>query len=165
MRRRLIALAITAAALTAGTAYAAEASARAAPTEPSARAAPTAPTANRVSLSGWNLTIPVDSHGGSSGDAATVSPAALSSPWLTRDSSGALEFWAPADGARLGMSLHARTELRGPGTFTLGRGSAGLVETTTVTRLPDTSHDIVIGQMFPSGSTPFAMLHYRSGKV
>jgi hypothetical protein len=147
MRRRLIALTMGAAVLTAGTAQA------------------TAPTAAPVPLTGWNLVIPVDSNGGDSGDATTVSPAALSSPWLTRDSSGALDFWAPANGARLGISLHARTELRGPGTFTLGQGSAGLEETVTVTQVPDSSHDIIIGQMFPAGSTPFAMLHYQSGKV
>lgn len=147
MRRRLIALTLGAAVLTAGTAHAAP------------------PTADSVSLNGWNLVIPVDADGGNSGDATTVSPAALSSPWLTRGSSGALDFWAPANGARLGVSLHARTELRGPGTFTLGHGSAGLKETVTVTRVPDSSHDIIIGQMFPAGSTPFAMLHYQSGKV
>lgn len=121
--------------------------------------------ASAVSLSGWNLTLPVDSSGGSSGDAVTVSPAKLYSPYLTQSSSGALDFWAPADGAKVGISLHPRTELRGTGTFVLGKGSAGLQETTAVTRLPDNSHDIIIGQMFPSGSTPFAMLHYQSGKI
>ncbi|HJP79391.1 MAG TPA: polysaccharide lyase family 7 protein [Pseudonocardiaceae bacterium] len=118
-----------------------------------------------VALSGWNLTLPVDSSGGTSGDATTLSPARLYSPYLTSTSTGALEFWAPSDGARLGISAHARTELRGTGTFTLGNGTARLTETATVTRVPDHSHDIIIGQMFPSGTTPFAMLHYQSGKV
>ena len=105
MRRRLIALTMGAAVLTAGTAQA------------------TAPTADPVPLTGWNLVIPVDSDGGDSGDATTVSPAALSSPWLTRDSSGALDFWAPANGARLGISLHART---GAGLAALLRAAPGL---------------------------------------
>ncbi|RAG87281.1 hypothetical protein DN069_01735 [Streptacidiphilus pinicola] len=124
-----------------------------------------AAAADPVSLSGWNLAVPVDSSGGTSGDAMTISPATLYPPYLTQDSGGALHLWAPANGARLGISLHARTELRGPGTFVLGQGSAGLEETAAVTQLPDNSHDIIIGQMFPTGTTPFAMLHYQSGKV
>ena len=124
-----------------------------------------AATSASVSLSGWNLSLPVDSSGGSSGDAITVSPARLYPPYLTSSGSGALEFWAPSDGARLGVSAHARTELRGTGTFILGHGTAGLTETAAVTRLPGHSHDIIIGQMFPAGTTPFAMLHYQSGKV
>jgi hypothetical protein len=126
---------------------------------------PAASGSAAVSLSGWNLVVPVDASGGSSGDAVTLAPAQLSSPWLTQSSSGALDFWAPSDGARLGISLHARTELRSTGTFTLGQGDAGLTETTSVTQVPDSSHDIIIGQMFPSGTTPFAMMHYQSGKV
>jgi hypothetical protein len=118
-----------------------------------------------VSLSGWDLYLPVDSSGGTSGDAMTVSPATLYSPYLTSDSTGALDFWAPSDGATLNGSAHARTELRGTGTFVLGQGSAGLTETASVTQVPDNSHDIIIGQMFPAGTTPFAMLHYQSGKV
>jgi hypothetical protein len=118
-----------------------------------------------VSLSGWDLVLPVDSSGGTSGDAMTVAPARTYSPWLTQDSSGALNFWADSNGATIGISAHARTELRGTGTFVLGQGSAGLTETATVTQVPDSSHDIIIGQMFPSGTTPFAMLHYQSGKV
>ncbi|HEV2375228.1 MAG TPA: polysaccharide lyase family 7 protein [Streptosporangiaceae bacterium] len=113
------------------------------------------------SLNGWNLVVPVDANGGTSGDAVTLSPARLDSPWLTRTSAGALDFWAPADGARLGISAHARTELRGTRTFTLGQGSANLLETTTVTQVPSHSQDIIIGQMFPSGTSPFAMLHYQ----
>ena len=130
-----------------------------------ARKAASAPAPAAVSLSGWDLTLPVDSSGGTSGDAQTLSPARLYSPYLTQNSSGGLGFWAPADGARLGISEHARTELRGTGTFTLGQGSAGLTETATVTQVPSQSHDIIIGQMFPSGTTPFAMLHYQTGKV
>ncbi|HET9171845.1 MAG TPA: hypothetical protein VFN97_20575 [Actinospica sp.] len=53
-----------------------------------------------------------------------MSPAALDSPWLTESGNGALDFWAPANGARIGISEHARTELRGTGTFVLGHGSA-----------------------------------------
>ena len=94
----------------------------------------------------------------------TVSPARLYSPWLTQDSSGALDFWAPANGATIGISLHARTELRGTGTFVLGQGSAGLNETVKVTQVPDSSHQIIIGQMFAS-SGPFAHMHYQGGKV
>ncbi|HEV2360280.1 MAG TPA: polysaccharide lyase family 7 protein, partial [Acidimicrobiales bacterium] len=62
-------------------------------------------------------------------------------------------------------SGHARTELTGTGTFTLGHGDAALVETLKVTQLPSNSHDIIIGQMFPTGSSPFAMLHFQDDKV
>jgi hypothetical protein len=171
--RRLIALTIGAIALIAGAAQATALAvapsahpgqAPAAATSAHTGAAPAAAPSAAVSLSGWNLTVPIDSSGGNSGDAMTVSPARLYSPYLTQDSSGALDFWAPSNGARLGISLHARTELRGPGTFTLGQGSAGLSETTKVTRLPDNSHDIIIGQMFPTGTTPFAGRRYHSSR-
>jgi hypothetical protein len=130
-----------------------------------ARSSVSVPAPASVSLSGWDLVLPIDSSGGTSGDAETLSPARLYSPYLTQNSSGALHFWAPSDGARLGISAHARTELRGTGTFTLGQGSAGLTETATVTQVPDQSQDIIIGQMFPSGTSPFAMIHYQTGKV
>ena len=157
MLRRLT-LALSVAAMTVGVA-----STAALATGPATGAAGTASAAS-VSLSGWNLILPVDSSGGTSGNAAVVSPARLYSPWLTQDSSGALNFWAPADGATTPNSLHARTELSGPGTFVLGQGSAGLNETLKVTQLPDSSNQIIIGQMFAS-SGPFAHLHYQGGKV
>ena len=157
MLRRLT-LALSAAAMTVGVV-----STAALATGTATGAAGTASAAS-VSLSGWKLILPVDSSGGTSGNAAVASPARLYSPWLTQDSSGALNFWAPANGATTPGSLHARTELSGTGTFVLGQGSAGLNETLKVTRLPDSSNQIIIGQMFAS-SGPFAHLHYQGGKV
>jgi hypothetical protein len=47
-----------------------------------------AKAASTVSLSGWKLTLPVDSSGCQCGSAATIDPATVKAPWLTRDSDG-----------------------------------------------------------------------------
>ena len=132
----------------------------------SAAAAP-APQAT-VSLSGWQLTLPVDSSGCQCGDAKTVSPAAISSPWLTRTSSGSLGFWAPTKGATTPNSAHPRTELVSTSHWT-GDSSTKheLKATLSIQDLPS-GKDIIIGQIHGGGSSssiPLLMLHYKSGDL
>jgi hypothetical protein len=135
---------------------------------PAAEAAPAPAAAAAVSLSGWNLTLPVDSSGCQCGDAAQLSPAAIDSPWLTRASSGALVFWAPTKGATTPNSAHPRTELVSTSSFS-GDSSAThtLNATLSIQQLPP-ADDIVIGQIHGGGSSssiPLLLLHYTSGSL
>ena len=121
-----------------------------------------------VSLSGWKLTLPVNSSGEQTGAATTVSPAAVTPPWLTRNSSGTLTFWAPTEGATTPNSAHPRTELVDTTDFTAGSGSHTLSADMTMQELPAGSDDIIIGQIHGSGSdssVPLLMLHYTSGRI
>ncbi len=121
-----------------------------------------------VSLSGWRLTLPVNSSGQPTGNAAvTLNPAAVRSPWLVRNSDGSLTFWAPTHGATTTNSKHARTELVSNSDFTAGSGSHTLSATLKVQQLPS-AHDIIIGQIHCSGSQssiPLLMLHYNNGNI
>lgn len=121
-----------------------------------------------VSLAGWTLTLPVNSAGKLSGTAQVISPAAIVSPWLTRDSDGALAFWAPAGGATTPNSDHSRTELVSTSVFELGKASHTLAATLAVTQVPDDDHDIILGQIHGGGSissVPFVMLHWQSEDI
>jgi hypothetical protein len=125
-------------------------------------------SAATVSLSGWRLTLPVNSSGGTSGNAAvTLNPAAVKSPWLVRNSDGSLTFWAPTKGATTTNSKHPRTELVSTSDWSAGSGTHTLNATLKVQQLPG-AHDIIIGQIHCGGSTssiPLLMLHYNNGNV
>jgi hypothetical protein len=133
---------------------------------PAADAAP-APKAT-VSISGWNLTLPIDSSGCQCGDAEQKSPAAVTSPWLSRSSSGALVFWAPTKGATTPNSAHPRTELVSTGSFSGDSSSTHTLKATlSIQQLPP-ADDIVIGQIHGGGSSssiPLLLLHYTSGSL
>lgn len=135
---------------------------------PAPAAAPAAKPAATVSLTGWNLTLPVDSSGCQCGDAEQLDPAAITAPWLTRNSAGALVFWAPTEGATTPNSAHPRTELVSDDDFTGdGSGTHVLSSTLSVQQLPPAG-DIVIGQIHGGGSSssiPFVLLHYTSGSL
>ncbi len=118
-----------------------------------------------VSLTGWQLTLPL---AGKHGTAAIVNPAALSPPWLSTDDSGALVFFAPVDGAKTKNSDHARTELVDLNTFTAGSGRHTLSASTTVSQVPADTHDVIIGQIHGADTikaVPFVMLHYDAGTI
>jgi hypothetical protein len=134
-------------------------------------AATTAPAANpkaTVSISGWNLTLPVDSSGCQCGNAEQLSPAAIISPWLTRTSAGALDFWAPTKGATTPNSAHPRTELVSTSSFAGdSSGTHTLKATLSIQQLPP-ANDIVVGQIHGGGSSssiPLLLLHYTSGSL
>jgi alginate lyase len=139
----------------------------------SASAAPTPSSpsllspAATVSLSGWKLTLPVDSSGCQCGSATEVNPAAVTPPWLVRNSDGSLTFWAPTKGAHTPNSLHPRTELVSLADFTAGSGTHTLKGTFSIQKLPS-ANDIIIGQIHGGGSSssiPLLMLHYRQGTI
>lgn len=133
---------------------------------PAPGASAAAPRAT-VSLSGWKLTLPVDSSGCQCGTASTINPAAVESPWLTRDASGSLTFWAPTKGATTPNSKHPRTELVSLSGFTAGSGTHALAATVYMQRLPSAG-DIIIGQIHGGGSydsTAYVMVHYRNSSV
>ncbi|HEU5353996.1 MAG TPA: polysaccharide lyase family 7 protein [Actinocrinis sp.] len=120
--------------------------------------------ASVVSLTGWNLTLPVDSSGCQCGAATEISPATLKAPWLVRNSDGSLTFWAPTKGAHTPHSLHPRTELVSRTDFTAGSGTHTLTATFVMQKMPS-ANDIMIGQIHGGGSSssiPLLMLHYRN---
>lgn len=116
-----------------------------------------------VSLSGFTLTLPVDSAGQQSGAASTVSPAKITAPWLTRNADGSLTFFAPTKGAHTPHSPHPRTELVSTNDFNAGSGTHTMTATMVMQQLPS-AQDIIIGQIHgggPISSVPLLMLHYR----
>jgi hypothetical protein len=125
----------------------------------------TSATGGSVSLSGWQLTLPLT---GKHGTAAIVDPAAASPPWLSADDSGGLVFFAPVDGAKTKNSDHTRTELVDLNTFTAGSGRHALRASITVSQVPADTRDVIIGQIHGADaikSVPFVMLHYDRGAV
>jgi Alginate lyase len=122
-------------------------------------------TGGSVSLSGWQLTLPL---AGKHGTAAIVNPASVSPPWLSTDQSGALVFFAPVDGATTKHSDHARTELVDLTTFTAGSGRHTMHASLAVSQLPADTRDVIIGQIHGADtikSVPFVMLHYQAGAI
>jgi hypothetical protein len=75
----------------------------------------TAPN-TRLDLSHWILTVPVDSTGGTTGQADTIQASELlagySSDWFYGTDDGGVAFWAPVTGAKTPKSQYARSELR-----------------------------------------------------
>jgi hypothetical protein len=118
-----------------------------------------------VPLSGWKLTLPKASE---KGTAASINPADSAPPWLTRDNSGCLKFWAPVNGATTPNSEHPRTELVSLNNFKAGSGQHLLRASLAVAQAPSTNQDIIIGQIHGAddiSSVPFVMLHYDSGTI
>jgi len=116
-------------------------------------------------LAGWQLTLPV---AGSGGGAAIVKPAAVSPPWLTSDDAGHLVFWAPVSGVTTPNSEHARTELDRVDGFAAGSGGQTLTASVTVSQVPTTVPEVIVGQIHGAGdlsSVPFVMLFYAAGTV
>ncbi|HWN32232.1 MAG TPA: polysaccharide lyase family 7 protein [Pseudonocardia sp.] len=121
--------------------------------------------ARAVDLSGWKLTLPKASE---KGTAASINPADSAPPWLTRDDTGCLKFWAPVDGATTPNSQHPRTELVSLNNFKAGSGQHVLRASLAVAQAPSTNRDIIIGQIHGAddiSSVPFVMLHYDGGTI
>ena len=121
--------------------------------------------ARAVDLSGWKLTLPKASE---KGTAASINPADSAPPWLTRDNSGCLKFWAPVNGATTPNSEHPRTELVSLNNFKAGSGQHVLRASLSVGQAPSTNQDIIIGQIHGAddiSSVPFVMLHYDGGTI
>jgi hypothetical protein len=71
---------------------------------------------DRLDLSHWILTVPVDATGGTSGQADTIQTdellAGYASQWFYGTDDGGVAFWAPVTGAKTPNSQYARSELR-----------------------------------------------------
>lgn len=130
-----------------------------------------AATANSpISLSTWaGLLLPISNQGQLSGkDAKVISPAALYSPWLTRTSGGALQFWAPSGAATTPGSLHSRTELESAIKYDVGTQRHELSATLEIQQLPKSNPEISVAQLHAGGtggSDPFLMFDFKSGKL
>jgi hypothetical protein len=121
--------------------------------------------ASAVDLTGWKLTLPKASE---KGTAASINPADNAPPWLTRDNTGSLKFWAPVNGATTPNSEHPRTELVSLNNFKAGSGQHVLRASLAVAQAPSTNRDIIIGQIHGAddiSSVPFVMLHYDGGTI
>jgi len=133
-------------------------------------ATPKAPTGlaprGPIGLAGWKLTLPTASE---KGTAASVNPAGPSAPYLTRDNSGGLKFWAPVDGTTTPNSKHPRTELVSLKNWKAGSSGKHTLRTSlSVAQTPSANQDIIIGQIHGAddiSSVPYVMLHYDGGAV
>lgn len=107
----------------------------------------------------------MNSSGQASGTSKFLRPARFDPPWLTEGPCGALEFFAPIQGATTPHSPHARTELQSAGHFTLGTGTASLHETIAVTQVPAAKPEIIIAQFLAPDGGPYAHIQYDAGTV
>ena len=139
---------------------------RAGATSPEAGGSGGALLSGSVNLAGYKLTIPEVSDKGSA--ASVENPSQGKPPWMTRGEDGSLHFWAPVDGATTPNSTHARTELVSLKTFTAGSGRHTLRTSLTVSQVPRSRPDIIVGQIHGAGdisSISFVMLHYDAGQI
>jgi hypothetical protein len=67
---------------------------------------------DNFNLTSWNIALPVDSSGGTTGISQTVSPLNLSCPYFYANTDGSMTFMAPVTGATTKNSYGARSELR-----------------------------------------------------
>jgi alginate lyase len=121
--------------------------------------------AGPINLTGWKLTVPAEDD---DGDAKSVEPAALTSPWLDTSPDGGLEFWAPSAGATTKNSDHSRTELVSRSDFSAGKGTHTLTASVTLLQVPDDGQGIILGQIHGAGdikSVPYVMLRYQDQQV
>lgn len=135
-------------------------------------------TPNQVlDLGPWNLTLPVDANGGTTGRAATVhSPlrSGYSSAWFyttPAPADSSVRFWCPSNGATTSPGVgsdHPRTELHEDYVWPMNLGGS-LTATMQVLQYPPLTRDIVIGQIHGGGTTygsvPFVLLHIMGGSV
>ena len=128
-----------------------------------------AAAASAISLSTWaGLLLPINNEGQLSGkDAKVISPAKLTSPWLTQTSAG-LQFWAPAGAATTPGSTHSRTELESAIKYKVGTQKHVLSATLQILQLPKNNPEICVAQLHAGGSTgsdPFVMFDFKQGKL
>jgi Alginate lyase len=141
---------------------------RASPGSSAPRAAPAEPAPPpdaEIGLAGWKLSIPEQND---KGDATTIQPAALKTPWLSAAPAGGLMFWAPSRGATTKNSDHPRTELDSLNNFAAGTGPHTLAASVTLVQVPQDGGGIILGQIHGAGdisSVPYVMLRFQDGQV
>ena len=125
-----------------------------------------------LDLSHWKLTLPVDAHHGTSGEAAEVQAADLtdgySSGYFGADPTGGVRFWAPVDGATTDDSAYPRSELRymldpddDNANWVPDEWRAGLAARLVVERVPASTHKVVVGQIHGFQTNAFIKLRYQ----
>jgi hypothetical protein len=121
--------------------------------------------ARGISLAGWKLSIPEEND---KGNARTIQPAALKSPWLVAAPDGGLVFWAPSTGATTKNSDHPRTELDSLTNFKAGNGTHTLTASATLLQVPRDGGGIILGQIHGAAdisSVPFVMVRFEDGQL
>ena len=124
-----------------------------------------------LDLSHWKLTLPVDAHHGTSGEAAEISPHDLAAGYMSgyfcTDPSGGVRFWAPIDGATTDGSGYPRSELRymrdphdDNANWTPADSAAELSATLTVSRVPSATRKVVVGQVHGFQTNAYIKLRY-----
>lgn len=131
-----------------------------------------APPSSVLDLAHWKLTLPIDADGGTTGEAAEIATATLTggyrSGYFCVESSGAVKFWAPVDGATTGGSDYPRSELRyviDPGddnvNWNAADDDAGLSSHLVVERVPSATQKVVVGQIHGFQTNAFVKLRYQ----
>lgn len=124
-----------------------------------------------LDLAHWKLTLPVDAHGGTTGEAADVATETLTegyrSGYFCVEPSGAVKFWAPVNGATTDDSDYPRSELRyviDPDddnvNWTTADDDAGLTARVVVERVPASTQKVVVGQVHGFQTNAFIKLRY-----
>jgi len=131
-----------------------------------------------IDLSKFNLTLPVNKNGGASGKAETVNngdlngPSGYSSKYFYSDSTGAVVFYAPSNGADSSPDSgadHSRSELRefyrvsGPTEWTNSIGGT-LSATCNVYRVAKKAGKAIIGQIHGLDSMMMLLYYEQSSK-
>lgn len=122
-------------------------------------------------LSHWKLTLPVASDGSTSGKAATISTAKLTSgyvsPWFYTDGvDGQMSFWSPVVGATTSGSPYTRSELRemlNPNDDSVNwnlDGESILDARASVQQVPSASGRVVVGQIHGYTDGPLIKITY-----
>ncbi len=136
-----------------------------------ASCANTAPS-SILNLSHWKLTLPVDEHHGTSGEAAEISTRDLlngyRSGYFCANPAGGVKFWAPVDGATTDGSEYPRSELRymiDPDDHRVNwapdETSARLSARLVVERVPSSTRKVVVGQIHGFETKVYVMLRYQ----
>jgi hypothetical protein len=138
---------------------------------------PGKPPGQNFDLSHWKLTLPVDSSGGTNGDAAEVSTAQLvagytNALYFYTGPDGAMVFWCPVTGATTSGSSYPRSELREmlnpttSGSNWTGYGSHTLAGQCKVTQVPS-SKKVIIGQIhsYTGNAYPVIKLQFNNGTI
>jgi alginate lyase len=124
-----------------------------------------------LDLAHWKLTLPVDGHHGTTGEAIEIQTAELlagyRSGYFCANPTGGVKFWAPVDGATTNDSEYPRSELRymldpddDNANFSPDTSDAALSARLVVERVPSSTRKVVVGQVHGFQTNAFIKLRY-----
>jgi hypothetical protein len=138
---------------------------------------PAQPPGRNFDLGHWKLTLPVDSAGGTNGNAAEVSAAQLVADYTNAlyfytGPDGAMVFWCPVIGAHTTTSSYPRSELRellsppSSSSNWLAWGTHVLDAQCKVSQMPS-SKKVIIGQIhsYTGNAYPLIKLQFNNGTI